>query len=97
MSRSTLPRVSKVSEQWEACASRLLPGFSKDSVQYTEMRKTFYAGFGQCLLASRYEIGHQKRTDQEGAEIFQALLEEVDRFWREEQKRFDTKKAEGRL
>lgn len=85
-----IPAISTVAKQWKDCSERLIPEVPRESIQYGEMRKAFYAGFGQCLLVVQQEIGHEARPDQEGAEAFQKLLEETLEFWSAEQKRYDT-------
>ena len=50
-------------------------------VQVQEMTKTFYAGFGNCLIMMKNEI--PKLEEMEAVEKMQNMLIECEEFWKE--------------
>ena len=78
-----------VSAEWAAFLQRI-PGWERwPSVQHREMRKAFYAGFGQCLVLMRDRV--TEYSEEAGAEILQGLLCEIEHFWTEAEKEWKSR------
>lgn len=72
-----------VKEQFDKFLSMIPESSSWSKIQHTEMRKAFYAGFGQSLVLLRDEIA-ENYDEEAGAEIIQGLWNEVAVFWAHE-------------
>ena len=85
------PEEIMVSAEWSEFLQRI-PGWERlSSVQRGEMRKAFYAGFGQCLVLMRDRV--TEYSEEAGAEILQGLLEEIGLFWIEAEKEWKSRTA----
>lgn len=73
--------LSMVNKLWLKSAE-LLNLNPEMGVQYTEMRKAFYAGVGALLVFQREDIALLE--EDEGAGCLQMLTDEVARFWENE-------------
>lgn len=70
-----------VESEFQKYLARVLPkGTVLARVQYVEMRRAFFAGFGQALLGVRDEA--TKLNEQAGAAMLEGLLDEVNSFWK---------------
>jgi hypothetical protein len=64
-----------------------LPDLKPGSIQYIEIQRGFYAGFG-AAFAILQEVGlDDEMSDEEGDRIFSALHRQVEEFWKVESER----------
>lgn len=70
--------VPTVARLWQDFSSRVLPA-TAPQIQRIEMRRSFYAGFYACIVAS-VEVADQCPDEDEGALAFQTLDDECRLF-----------------
>lgn len=68
-----------IKKEWEEFAGIMFPGATVSTVQFTEMRKAFYAGF-TCLLLICMRLGDDEVSEEEGCELLSALEVECRAF-----------------
>lgn len=68
-----------VEQQWQEFAAAVFGGGSVGRTQYEEMRKAFYAGCWS-MLCQAVKISTETATEDEGAEQFEKLKVELERF-----------------
>ena len=56
-----------------------LPGMTRDSTQYLETRRAFYAGVFACLCQCR-NAGTEATTEDEAVDYFESLYQECKSF-----------------
>lgn len=70
-----------IEKEWTKFAATALLQVPRNSIQYAEMQKAFYAGFVTSLLWAQSDIGTPEVDEDSGVEMLDAALEEGHRFF----------------
>lgn len=71
-------KLDRVEKEWDDFISHVFKG-SKDSIQYKEMRKAFYAGYSRLLFYFFNEVSIL--PEDRGVEILEEIKNELLEFW----------------
>ncbi len=70
----------EVSAEWHKFIAKVFPkGCKLPPLQRVEMKRAFYAGFGQALVLMHEKVGAMEES--EAVEAMDSLNEEVQTFW----------------
>lgn len=78
--------LKSIEEEWRGFAAMVIPSLTPESIQYTEMKKAFFAG-ALVVNAAIYEIASPNVSEEDGkkylANVKDELVEFRNQLWRQ--------------
>ena len=71
----------EVAAEWDKFIKKMFPaGMKLPALQVVEMKRAFYAGFGQAIVLMQTKVDKME-SDEDAIKAIEGLYEEVERFW----------------
>ena len=86
-----MPKIS-IEKEFLEFADVALRGIPKESTQYKESKKVFYAAAGQILIAIRDVLGDDSLPELEGVRALQDMLEQCSNFFKKEGEEYEQRR-----